>query len=103
MEGNFEVLDEVNRQYRRFKAQGNQLKVRLLPPPEVIPNDDSAVIPDDDDSDVIPDKDNEVITENGNDVNPENDNDIIPEIDNDNEISPDLITHFERSVSALFE
>jgi hypothetical protein len=40
MDGMFEVLDGVNRQYRRFNAQGTQLKVRLLPPPddEVIPD-----------------------------------------------------------------
>jgi hypothetical protein len=34
MEGKFEVLDEVNRQYRRFKAQGTQLKLRLLDAPD---------------------------------------------------------------------
>jgi hypothetical protein len=30
MNENFEVLDEVNREYRRFNAQGTQIKVVLL-------------------------------------------------------------------------
>jgi hypothetical protein len=34
MDGKFEVLDEVIRQYRRFNAQGTQLNVRFLPPPD---------------------------------------------------------------------
>jgi hypothetical protein len=29
MEDKFEILEEVNRQYRRFNAEGTQLKVRL--------------------------------------------------------------------------
>jgi hypothetical protein len=33
MEAKSEVLDEVNRQYMRFNAQGTELKVSLLPPP----------------------------------------------------------------------
>jgi hypothetical protein len=82
MEGKFAVLEEVNRQYRRFKAQGTLLKVRLLPPPEVIP--DNEVIPDDD-SDVISDNDNEVIP------------------NDDIEVSPDPIAHFETCVRTLFE
>jgi hypothetical protein len=100
VEGKFEELDEVIRQYRRFNAQGIQVKVRLLPPPdnEVISNDDSEVIPDD--NEVISDDDNEVIHDNDNDVIPDDDNDVIPD---DNEGSPDPITHFERSVSVLFE
>jgi hypothetical protein len=61
MEGKFEVLEEVSRQYERFKAQGTLLKLRLLPPPEVIP--DSEVIPAND-SEVIPDHDNEIIPDN---------------------------------------
>jgi hypothetical protein len=40
MEGKFEILDEVNRQYRRFNAEETQLKVRLLTPP---PDDDDGV------------------------------------------------------------
>jgi hypothetical protein len=32
----FEVLDEVNRQYRLFNAQGTQLKIRLLSPADDI-------------------------------------------------------------------
>jgi hypothetical protein len=40
MADTFEVLDEVNRQYQRFNAQGTQLTVRLLPPP-----DDSNIDP----------------------------------------------------------
>jgi hypothetical protein len=42
MEGKFDILDEVKRQYERFKAQGTQLRVRLLSPPD----DGSEVIPD---------------------------------------------------------
>jgi hypothetical protein len=30
MENKFEILDEVNRQYRRSNAEGTQLKVRLF-------------------------------------------------------------------------
>jgi hypothetical protein len=30
----WEILDEVSREYRRFNARGTQLKVRLLPPPD---------------------------------------------------------------------
>jgi hypothetical protein len=41
MEGKFEVLDEVNRQYRRFNAPGTQFKLRLLTPPD---DDDNEVI-----------------------------------------------------------
>jgi hypothetical protein len=44
MEGKFEVLDEVNRQYRRFKAQGTQLKVRLLHPPDDDGGDNKVII-----------------------------------------------------------
>jgi hypothetical protein len=84
MEGKFEVLEEVNWPYERFRAQGTLLKLRLLPPPEVIPDDDSKAIPDDD-SEVILDNDNEVTR------------------DDDNEFSPDPITHFESCVGALFE
>jgi hypothetical protein len=29
MEDKFDILEEVNRQYRRFNAEGTQLKVRL--------------------------------------------------------------------------
>jgi hypothetical protein len=43
MEGKFEVHNEVNRQYRRFNAQGTQLKLRLLHPPDY---HDSEVISD---------------------------------------------------------
>ena len=42
MADTFEVLDEVNRQYRRFSAQGTQFTVRLLPPPD---DDDSQIDP----------------------------------------------------------
>jgi hypothetical protein len=96
MEGKFEDVDEVNRQYSRFNAQGTQLKVRLLPPPdnEVIPDDDNEVIPNDDDNEVIPNDDD-------NDFIPDDENVVIP--DDDNEIIPDPITHFESCVGALFE
>jgi hypothetical protein len=40
MADTFEVLNEVNRQYQRFNAQGTQLTIRLLPPP-----DDSNIDP----------------------------------------------------------
>ena len=33
MASQYEALDEVTRQYRRFRAQGTQIKVRLNPPP----------------------------------------------------------------------
>jgi hypothetical protein len=104
MEGKFEVLEEVSRQYERFRAQGTL--VRFLPPPEVIP--DSEVIPDndidvipDDDSEVIPDADSEVIPDADSEVIPGHDGEVIP--DNDKEVSPDPITHFETCVNALFE
>jgi hypothetical protein len=42
MEDKFEILDEVNRQYRRFNAEGTQLKVLLLPLSS--PTDDETVI-----------------------------------------------------------
>jgi hypothetical protein len=34
MEDPFEIIDEVVRQYRKFNAEGTQLKVRPLPPPD---------------------------------------------------------------------
>jgi hypothetical protein len=34
MEDKFEIIEEVVMQYRRFNAEGTQLKVRLLPPPD---------------------------------------------------------------------
>jgi hypothetical protein len=40
MASQYQVLDEVTRQYRRFRAQGTQIKVRLNPPP-----DDSNIDP----------------------------------------------------------
>jgi hypothetical protein len=106
MEGKFEVLEEVSRQYERFKAQGTLLKVRVLPPPEVIP--ESEVIPDndidvipDDVSQVIPDDDSEVIPDADSEVIPGHDSEVIPY--NDKDVSPDPITHFESCVNALFE
>jgi hypothetical protein len=33
MANQYQVLDEVSRQYRRFKAQGTQIKVGHNPPP----------------------------------------------------------------------
>jgi hypothetical protein len=89
MEGKFEVLEEVSRQYERFKAQGTLLKVRFLPPPEVI--HDSEVIPDND-IDVIPDHDSEVIPDADSEVIPGHYSEVIP--DNDKDVSPDPITHF---------
>jgi hypothetical protein len=53
MEGKFEVLLEVNRQYERLRAQGTLMNVRVLHPHEVISNDVRDVIPNDD-SEVIP-------------------------------------------------
>jgi hypothetical protein len=34
MEDKFEIIKEVVRQYRKFNAEGTQLKVQLLPPPD---------------------------------------------------------------------
>jgi hypothetical protein len=40
MENKFEIIEEVDREYRRFKAVGTQLKVHLLPPPSPLSDDD---------------------------------------------------------------
>jgi hypothetical protein len=34
MEDKLEIIEEVVRQYGKFNAEGTQLKVRLLPPPD---------------------------------------------------------------------
>jgi hypothetical protein len=47
MEDKFEIIEEVNRQYQCFNAEGTQVKVRLLPPPSPSPDDD-----DDDDQNI---------------------------------------------------
>jgi hypothetical protein len=34
MEGKFQIIEEVVRQYRKFNTEGTQINVRLLPPPD---------------------------------------------------------------------
>jgi hypothetical protein len=40
IEDKFEIIEEADREYQRFKAVGTQLKVRLLPPPSLDDDDD---------------------------------------------------------------
>jgi hypothetical protein len=43
MEDKFEIIDEISSQYRRFNADGTQLKLRLLPPPSPTSDNDEII------------------------------------------------------------